>query len=157
MNPNTALAKVILPGSKAWISWGAEAVSSYEACLAEAKEPHMSEERMRELVHLAFDHSPLETTVERLFAVEVAAKVLGRPDCPEDLLLLVATHPEWDTRLPGQILLTAVLTRWDCPDEVRVAAALAGFTPIPSQDSESSDTQTCTLPARATINTIPGQ
>ena len=155
MNRADAFAKVILPESKVWNSWGEELVSQYDVSLAEAKSPELSEERMRELVYLAFDSSPLESTIEVLFAVEVAAKVLGRLDCPKDLLLLVATHPEWDTRLPGQGLLTAVLNRRDCPEEVRVAAALAGCSPMLYGDPEIESAQTCTFPVLVQTNVLP--
>lgn len=100
-------------------------MNDHEAALVEAESPGLPSERMRELVFAAFDNSPVETAVERMLAETVAAKVLTRPDCPPDLLFLVATHPEWDTRFPGHVLRAAVLARPDCPDDIRVAAALA--------------------------------
>jgi len=89
----------------------------------EAAEPQLGEPRMREIVRAALRPLAAPTSLGPT-RVAAAASVLRRPDCPADLLLLVVTHPELDTVIPGQPLTHTVLRRPDCPDEVQVAYAL---------------------------------
>ena len=114
---------------------GDEVVNAYDSARLAAAAPFLSEAGMRELVNATFDiHGGIEVTADLMLALNVATKVLSRPDCPYALLLLAAMHPEWDTRLPGNILAHAVLARVDCPEEILAAVA------VNEQNSDDPDT-----------------
>ena len=112
--------------------WGVELAEDHEAALEAASSIAISSERMWEIVESAFDYSsaPTDSLHIRLLAVQVATTILNRSDCPYELLMFAATHPELDTRLPGHILSSTVLARPDCPEEIKVAAALINKEPL---------------------------
>lgn len=102
-----------------------EMMQAYANTVREAKSPELTEERMREIVREALALLPDRSYGDLFHAAAAAVAVLSRPDCPLDLLMLVATGAPWDPWMPGAALRGTVLGRPDCPDEVRVAVALA--------------------------------
>ena len=89
----------------------------------------MTVEEMRAVVRTALEdrhrsntRKPLTDLTAQIIA---AARVLAHPRCPADVMTLVVTHPTGDRRIPGRPLATTVLSRPDCPDEVKVAWALS--------------------------------
>jgi len=102
-------------------------LSPEDRWIAEAHSENLATSRMWEMIKLLLDgRNPDGSFVgerDLLHRVKTAAAILHREDCPVELMLYAVTTST--ESIMGSYIRLAVLRRADCPDEVRVACALA--------------------------------